>query len=124
MAASVLIAVVDDDDFAREAIAGLVRALGHEAREFTCAADLLTSRDLPGIGCLITDMRMPGFTGLELHRHLVAAGLGVPTLLVTAYPSEATRLQALAAGVRAYLPKPIEALQLIELFRRIEGRED
>jgi len=115
----VLIAVVDDDDFAREAIAGLLRALGHEALEFRCAGDVIAVGDLTHIACLIADMRMPGLTGLDLHRHLVATGVRVPTVLVTAFPSDAVRTQALAAGVRAYLSKPLQADILLQLFAEI-----
>lgn len=116
MAASVLIAVVDDDASAREAIAGLLRALGHEALEFTCAADLLTSAELPRLDWLIADMRMPETTGLDLYRLLFAVGSTIPVVLVSAYPHEALRTQALAAGVRAFLAKPVEAETLIEIL--------
>lgn len=116
MVASVLVAVVDDDASAREAIAGLLRALGHEALEFTCAADVLAAAELSRLDWLIADMRMPETTGLDLHRRLVATGATIPVVLVSAYPHEDLPAQALAAGVRAFLAKPIEAATLIELL--------
>lgn len=116
-----LIAVVDNDGFAREAITGLLRALGHEPLEFQCASDLLHEHALlRQIDCLITDMRMPALTGLDLHRELVAGGIVVPTIIVTAFPSDGMRAQVRAAGVRAYLPKPLTAGALVKLFETFE----
>jgi len=107
MFVNLLISIVDDDESARDAIAGLVRALGFSASAFRSAADFLQSGLLFRTACLIADMRMPGMTGLELFRHLVAAGTPIPTILVTAYPDETVRAHALRAGVRCYLAKPV-----------------
>jgi CheY-like chemotaxis protein len=62
-------------------------------------------------------MRMPGMTGLELYRHLIAMGTPIPTVLVTAYPDEAVRARALKAGVRCYLAKPLEPDVLLGCIR-------
>jgi non-heme chloroperoxidase len=99
-----LIAIVDDDPSALAAEAGLVRALGFEARTFASGDAFLAS----GIqaDCLIVDMRMPGMTGLDLHARLAQMGTPVPTVLVTAFPDETTRGRAAAAGIRCYLAKP------------------
>jgi FixJ family two-component response regulator len=69
-----LIAVVDDDASVREAIMSLMRALGFIAETFPSAEDFLKSDGLQRTSCLIADVRMPGMTGLELHRRLVASG--------------------------------------------------
>jgi FixJ family two-component response regulator len=63
---------------------------------------------LPETDCLVTDVQMPGMTGVELHRHLVETGHPIPTILVTAYPDEAIRDQALKDGVVCYLSKPVD----------------
>ncbi len=107
MAAALLISVVDDDIASREAMSGLIRSMGHEVAEFASAADFLACGELERTGFLIFDLRMPGMTGLELHRQLVGAGIVIPTAIVTAHPVEASRLQALKAGVMAVLAKPI-----------------
>src|SRR3546814_3856786 len=72
MSANLLISIIDDDESAREAVVGLVRALGFTATEFQSAAEFLKSSHLLQPACLIADMRMPGMTGLELYRHLIA----------------------------------------------------
>jgi FixJ family two-component response regulator len=122
MTGDLLIAIVDDDDLVREATVDLVRALGFAAAGFASAAELLKSEDLRQMACLITDMRMPGMSGLELYAHLVGAGTPIPTILVTAYPEDSTRTRALEAGVRYYLEKPLEAGRLFTCVRSAVGQ--
>src|SRR3546814_16732418 len=98
MSANLLISIIDDDESAREAVVGLVRALGFTATEFQSAAEFLKSSHLLQTACLIADMRMPGMTGLELYRHLIAVGTPTPTALVTPYPDEPVLARALKAG--------------------------
>lgn len=121
MSANLLISIIDDDESAREAVVGLVRALGFTTTEFQSAADFLKSSHLLQTACLIADMRMPGMTGLELYRHLIAAGTPIPTVLVTAYPDEAVRARALKAGIRCYLAKPLEPDELLACIRSAIG---
>jgi CheY-like chemotaxis protein len=66
---------------------------------------------------LIADIHMPGMTGVELHRHLVNAGRAIPTILVTAYPSDADRARALNDGVACYLRKPVDEQRLKRCLR-------
>jgi len=112
-----LIAIVDDDESAREAVAGLVRSFGFLAADFEGAADFLNSEELSRTACLIADMRMPGTSGIELYRHLIAMGVPIPTVLVTAYADETARNQALKAGVRCYLAKPLDPEELLACIR-------
>lgn len=102
-----LVAIVDDDESGREAVAALVRSLGFTATEFSSAAAFLQSSSRAKTACLIVDMRMPGMTGLELHRHLLSGGTPVPTIIMTAHPNGTTRSSALDAQVHCYLPKPL-----------------
>jgi FixJ family two-component response regulator len=103
-----LISVVEDDEFFRESMIKLVKLLGYTVEAFPSAADFLASRLLPETACLVTDVHMPGMTGVELHRHLVDAGYAIPTILVTAYPDEVVRDRALKDGVVCYLSKPVD----------------
>jgi FixJ family two-component response regulator len=103
-----LIAIVDDDQPYRESMRKLIMLLGYTVEAFPSAADFLASRVLPETACLVTDVNMPGMTGVELHRHLVDAGYAIPTILVTAYPDEVVRDQALKDGVACYLSKPVD----------------
>ena len=109
-----LISIVDDDASARAAVAGLVRALGFAAVEFPGAAEFLGSDHVGRTACLVADVRMPGMTGLGLYHHLVASGTAIPTVLMTAYPEETTRVSALKAGVGCYLGKPLDSDKLLD----------
>jgi CheY-like chemotaxis protein len=73
----------------------------------------LSSRQIPRTSCLITDVQMPGMTGLELHRRLLAAGKTIPTILITAYPDDSAREGALEDGVVCYPSKPFDENELL-----------
>jgi len=108
-----LVAVVDDDESMRDTTKDLLEAAGFRAATFASAEAFLGSGNLAGTSCLITDMRMPGMSGLALHDHLVASNKPIPTVLITAYPEEPVRVRALAAGVLCYLTKPFTAEELL-----------
>jgi len=92
-------------------------ALGYTVEAFSSAADFLASPILPATGCLVTDVQMPGMSGVELHRHLVDSGHVIPTILVTAYPDDITRNRALKDGVVCYLSKPVDDEHLERCLR-------
>ncbi|WP_316399378.1 response regulator transcription factor [Bradyrhizobium sp. 33ap4] len=112
-----LISIVDDDQLYRESVRKLVVLMGYTVEAFPSAADFLASRFLPETTCLISDVHMPGMTGIELHRHLVDAGYAIPTILVTAYPDEIVRDRALRDGVVCYLSKPVDDNHLERCLR-------
>ena len=112
-----LISVVDDDESMREAIRGLMKSLGYAAVAFASAEEFLSSCQIPRTSCLITDVQMPGITGLELHHRLLAAGKIIPTILITAYPDDSARERALGDGVVSYLSKPFDDNDLLTCIR-------
>jgi FixJ family two-component response regulator len=112
-----LIAIVDDDESIREAIAGLMRWLGLRVGSFSSAVEFLASPDLAENACIIADVHMPQMTGIELHARLMALGYGIPTILITAYPNDEARARALADGVVCYLVKPFDNAALMGCVR-------
>jgi FixJ family two-component response regulator len=112
-----LVSVVEDDQFFRESMQRLMRSLGYTVEAFASAADFLASPRVVETACLIADVHMPTMTGVELYRHLVNAGYAIPTILVTAYPDDADRAQAVKDGVVCYLRKPIDETRLIRCLR-------
>ena len=112
-----LVSIVDDDQFFRESMRRLLRSLGYSVEAFPSAADFLASPRLVETACLIADVHMPGMTGLELHRHLIAAGYAIPTILVTAYRDDDVRARALNDGVVCYLRKPVDEKHLMRCLR-------
>jgi FixJ family two-component response regulator len=113
MAQRQVIAIVDDDTLIREALKDLLESAGYSSVVFSSAQGFLKSKRLTRFACLITDMRMPGTSGIELYQKLVAAGHAIPTILITAYPEEAVRARAVRAGIRCYLPKPVTSDALL-----------
>ena len=103
-----LISIVEDDHPFRESMRKLMTALGYTVEAFPSAADFLASPLLAATACLVTDVHMPGMTGVELHRHLIDAGYAIPTILVTAYPDDVGRRRAMKDGVVCYLRKPVD----------------
>ena len=103
-----LISIIDDDQHFRVSMRKLVMLLGYKVEEFSSADDFLASRVLPETACLVTDVHMPGMSGIELHGRLIKLGYAIPTILVTAYPDEGVRDQVMKDGVVCYLSKPVD----------------
>jgi FixJ family two-component response regulator len=120
-----LIAIVDDDDAIRIAAASLIRSLGLRARSFASAEEFLGSETLEETACLVTDVHMPGISGLELQDVLRARGQKMPIIFITAYPEEAIHMRARAAGAAAVFLKPFDGQNLSDCVMgvlRKEGR--
>jgi FixJ family two-component response regulator len=112
-----LITIVDDDEDVREAIRELMRAMGFAAEAFSSAEGFLHSGHVSRTACLIADVNMPGMSGLDLYYRLTELGNVIPTILITAYPTDAVRSTALAAGVIKYLTKPFAEADLVDGVR-------
>jgi FixJ family two-component response regulator len=108
-----IIAIIDDDASIRATTDSLVRSLGYSVHTFASAEDFLQSSYLNGALCVIADIQMPGMNGVELQAHLLAQGLRLPFIFITAYPDESTRARVLKAGAICYLTKPFEEHGLI-----------
>jgi FixJ family two-component response regulator len=107
-----LVAIIDDDDSIRSATGNLLEAAGYATATFQSADEFLRAQSRHQVSCIVTDMRMPGMTGLDLFEALVAANGAIPTVLVTAYPDEAVRMRARQAGILCYLSKPFSPEEL------------
>ena len=108
MSSEIQIAIIDDDEQSRAALAGLMQAMGFTIEAFPSAMDFLASPNVRHTSCLIVDVQMPRMTGTELHSRLVGSGYDIPTILITAYPDDSARARALGQGVVGYLTKPID----------------
>ena len=117
MTGTPLVAVVDDDESLRHATQNLLEAAGFSTIAFESPQRFLESARRRDVSCLVTDMRMPGMTGLELFQELVAADNPIATVLITAYPDETVRATARKAGIRCYLSKPFSPEQLCSCVR-------
>jgi FixJ family two-component response regulator len=114
---SALVAIVDDDDSLRVALQGLLKATGFPSEAYASAEEFLSSGHQQQTACLITDIRMPGMSGLELQAKLNADRFRIPIIFLTAHGDEKMRMQALRAGAVEFLAKPFDAEALLENVR-------
>jgi FixJ family two-component response regulator len=114
---SKLVAIVDDDDSVRVTLQELLRSAGFSSRAFESAEAFLGSGHQQETACLITDIRMPGMSGLELQARLNAERCRIPTIFITAHGDEEMRFQALREGAVEFLPKPFDDEVLIDSIR-------
>jgi FixJ family two-component response regulator len=119
-----LIAVVDDDAAVRRTTGRLIEAFGFQAAIFESADSFLRSDQVSDTSCLVADVQMPGMNGLELQRHLAAAGLRIPIIFITAYDTKESRQRAMQAGAIAFLIKPFREELLLETIRAALRRDD
>jgi FixJ family two-component response regulator len=108
-----VIAVVDDDASIRVAADSLLRARGYIVSTFASAAEFLSSRQLDETSCVITDVRMPGMSGVDLQTVVRNQGCSTPFIFITAFPEESARLRAMRDGAVCFLSKPFDAPALI-----------
>jgi FixJ family two-component response regulator len=112
-----LVAVVDDDDSMRGALQGLLKSVGLPSQAFASAEEFLNSGQQHQTACLITDIRMPGISGLELQARLNAERCRIPTIFITAHGDSQMRMQALRAGAVEFLAKPFDDEALLKTVR-------
>src|SRR5262245_53142256 len=93
-----VVSIIDDDMSVRVATSRLVRSHGYQALAFASAEDFLKSKHLDDTCCVITDVQMPGTTGIELQRWLRDHGRSLPMIFITAFPEETIRARALEGG--------------------------
>jgi FixJ family two-component response regulator len=116
-----VISIVDDDKSVREAEGSLVESLGYVTKTFASAEEFLASGRLHDTACLITDVQMPGMSGVDLQSRLIANGHRTPVIFVTANPDERTKKRALGAGALGFLSKPFSEESLIACLERATG---
>ena len=119
-----LVAIVDDDAPVRATTDSLLRSLGYAVHTFASAEEFLQSDRLNDLSCVITDVQMPGMSGVELQDHLRTQGYRVPFIFFTAFPDEKVRARALAAGAICYLTKPFDGESLVQSLQAALKTQD
>ena len=117
-----VISIVDDDESFRKATVNFVRSLGYAASAFSSAEEFLQGEHARDSDCLITDLQMPGMSGLELQSRLAAAGNSLPIIFVSAFAEMKARQQALAAGAVEFLDKPLRDERLTSCLAALLGQ--
>ena len=118
MPRNLAIAVIDDDDSFRVALVESLSSLGYETSGYASAEDYLRGIEDGSFDCVITDIHMPGMSGLDLTKRLAAGGSTAPIVSITARSDSSLEAKVAAAGAVCLLRKPFE---IDELIKCIEG---
>jgi FixJ family two-component response regulator len=119
-----MISIVDDDKSVREGLQRLMLSLGYATGTFASAEEYLLSDRLQDTSCLITDIKMPGMSGVEMQNRLIADGHHTPIIFVTAFPDEKIRERVMEAGALGFLSKPFNENCLIACLEKALKRDD
>jgi len=110
-----LVKVVDDDASVRKSLHRLIKSIGLDVKVFGSAEEFLDSPDPCNADCLVVDVRLPGMTGIELNRHLLARSCKLPVIFITAHGSDVhDRSEAASCWTVAYCKKPFSGDELID----------
>ena len=116
--------MVDDDASMRAAVNRLVSAVGLAVQTFPSGQDFLES-NLPDVpGCVVTDVRMPGLSGLELQQKMSAKGIGFPIIFITGHGDIPMSVQAMKAGAVEFLTKPFREQDLLDAIKQAITRDE
>jgi len=118
-----IVVIVDDDAMVCEAIKSLVRSIGLPVLSFASAAEFLRAK-LPDVPkCLILDVRMPGQSGLDLHRQLVEANHDIPTVFISGHGDIPMTVRAMKQGAMEFLTKPVRGQDLLDAVQNALERD-
>ena len=109
--------VVDDDEGARTSVRALVRSMGIQVQTFDSAEAFLEALDPDAPGCLVTDVRMLGMSGIELQEKLAADGILLPVIIITAHAETPLTVRAVKSGAVTVLEKPCRDYELYDAIR-------
>lgn len=112
------LAIVDDDSHILLSLDSLLRACGYSVQLFDSAEKLLASDTLSALDCMVSDIQMPGMSGLQMYQKLLDRGYSIPVIFITASSDSASRGFAEKLGACDYLAKPFDSDDLID---SIEG---
>ncbi|WP_447930274.1 response regulator transcription factor [Sphingopyxis fribergensis] len=119
-----LVAIVDDDEAIREALCDLMMVTGLACSTFDSAPAFLNDHASNHVDCLITDVRMPGMSGLDLLERMRAGGSSLPVIVLTSVLDPGARAKALELGAQAWLTKPVADEALLDQLRSAIGDDD
>jgi two-component system, LuxR family, response regulator FixJ len=117
-----IVHIVDDEEPVRKSLAFLLTMHGFTVRVHNSATDFLAVASTVRNGCLVTDLRMPDMSGVELLQSLQAAKATIPTIVITGHGDVPMAVEAMKAGALDFIEKPFEDEVLIEAIKRAAAR--
>lgn len=122
MTDSPVVIVVDDDDSLRDAMRRLLDAAGFSPVAYPSGEALMADGLRPEAACVVTDLKLPGMSGLDLLARLKVLRAPLPVVLITAHDDPATREDVLQHGAAAYIAKPFRGTALLQVIKSVLGR--
>jgi len=113
-----IVHVIDDDDALRDSVRLFLVNEGLGVRTYGSANEFVAALDAPQSGCVVTDVRMPGMSGMELLAHIAAKGLSLPVIVITGHADVPLAVRVMKQGAIDLLEKPFKAEELIAAVRR------
>ena len=117
MSAAPTVHIVDDDLAMRDSLAFLLGAEGLVTTVYESAAALLANVQTLGSGCIVTDVRMPGMTGIELMRRLKEMGIAIPVIVITGHGDVPLAVEAMRGGALDFIEKPFDDALILRAVR-------
>jgi FixJ family two-component response regulator len=118
-----IIAIVDDDSWAREGLQDLIRSAGWRAEAFASAQEFLARPGTEAPSCLVLDLQLPGLTGLDLQKRMAEVGLEIPIVFLTGHGNIQVSVQAMKAGAIEFLTKPFDDQKLLRAIQEAIERD-
>jgi two-component system, LuxR family, response regulator FixJ len=112
-----IVHVIDDDEAVRQSLAFLLSTAGIDVQTYDCAAAFLDVAPQLNAGCIITDVRMPGLSGIDLLRRLRELRLAVPVIVITGHGDVPLAVEAMKIGAIDFLEKPFDDEVLLASVR-------
>ena len=123
--------VIEDDEPTRDALCLQFQSAGLQVETFASANDFLENMPVDRCGCVVTDVRMPGLSGLDLQRHIHDQEIGLPVIVMTAFGDVRMAVRAMRMGAFDFVEKPFDGQELVDAVRdalnigkEITGREE
>jgi FixJ family two-component response regulator len=122
-AAASCVYIIDDDELIRDSIQGLLKSAGLRSEVFGSPEDFL-DRQRPEVpSCLILDVKLPGVSGMDFQRELIAAGVGIPIIFITGYGDIPMSVKAMKSGAVEFLTKPFQDQDLLDAIQQALERD-
>jgi FixJ family two-component response regulator len=115
---NIMVYIVDDDESVRKGLKRLIRSAGMDAQVFASGEAFLDFEYSDQNSCLVTDIKMPGMSGLELHQKLLKKGDRLPVVFITGFDTLETQSQARDENVYGYFKKPVDDQTLLDAIQR------
>lgn len=110
--------IIDDDESLGASIRGLLKSVGLRSEVFASPKDFVRNKLSDGPSCLVLDVRLPGISGLDFQRDLIAAGIQVPIIFITGYADVPMSVKAMKSGAVEFLTKPFRDQDLLDAIQQ------